>query len=431
MRDRDVIQYCMDSLGERGADKSQVVWKETEKHEINVDNDEISLFRTTYDTQLDLTAIEGNKKGSTSVNKTEKPAVDDAVERVFQLVQTSSEDEAYDIAPKQKPQSFSTGPAQPDPDRMYGLLDDFLTGLDKTYPEIRLIQSVLDFERTTERFVNSNGVDFSTEKGVYHIFLWFASKDGEKTTSFNGIQLSRTELDQDLMELDFLNDSLRESVEHLDARPLEGKFTGDVIIAPQSLVQLVHIYTSLFLGNQALISGTSRLQDKLNEKVASCRLTVHSKPTSEQICDGYFVTPDGFAARDVTLLEDGVLRSFLLDQYGANKTGKERAKTAGGAYVIDAGNQPLDELIGSMDRGLLVNRYSGGYPSSNGDFSGVAKNSFYIEDGELKYPVTEAMVSGNLIDVFREIGGISQERVDLGTAIMPWICSKGVTISGK
>ncbi len=70
-------------------------------------------------------------------------------------------------------------------------------------------------------------------------------------------------------------------------------------------------------------------------------------------------------------------------------------------------------------------------PSANGDFSGVAKNSYYIEDGEIKYPVSEVMVSGNLTELFQNIIEISKERINFGTSIYPYIHTSGVTISGK
>jgi len=259
----------------------------------------------------------------------------------------------------------------------------------------------------------------------------FSAKEGERTTSFNVLQLSLPNLERDLLDLDVVRNGLEEAIEHLEARPAAGKFTGDVVITPQALGGLLHSYARIFLGNQALLSGTSRLKDKLDENVASPKLTVHSKPVSDEICDGYFVTPDGFAAENVTLIEGGVLRSFLLDQYGANKTGKERARTAGGAYVVEPGSRSLKDLVGDIDRGLLVARYSGGNPNPNGDFSGVAKNSFYIENGAIQYPVTETMISGNLLDLFENINDISRERTDFGMAVLPWVSAAGVTISGK
>ncbi len=431
MKEQEIIDYCLDSLARQGAEKSQVVLKKTEKQEMNVDSGELSLFRTTYDNELDLTAIRDNKKGNCSVNKTDEDEIEEAVDRTFEILETSSEDEAYDIAPKQKPQEFISGPQEPDLDRMYELLNGFLEKMQDRYPRINLIQTILDYQRTTKRFVNSNGVDFASQKGVYHVFMFFSSKDEEKTSSFDAVQLSLAELEKDLFDFQVVEDGLESSLDHLEARPLGAKFTGDVIITPQALQMFLMMFGRVFLGNQALISGTSRLEDELGEQVTSPKFTLHSKPVSEEICDGYFVTPDGFAAENVALLEDGVLKSFLLDQYGANKTGKERAKTAGGAYVMEPGSKPLGDLVDDVERGLLVARYSGGMPNSNGDFSGVAKNSFYIEDGQVKHPVTETMIAGNLLDLLVNINDISEERIDFGSAILPWISSHGVTISGK
>ena len=78
---------------------------------------------------------------------------------------------------------------------------------------------------------------------------------------------------------------------------------------------------------------------------------------------------------------------------------------------------------------IKVFRFSGGYPSDNGDFSGVAKNSYYIEGGEIKFPIIETMVSGNISQMFMNIISISKESVDFGDSILPWVSFDGVTIS--
>jgi PmbA protein len=80
---------------------------------------------------------------------------------------------------------------------------------------------------------------------------------------------------------------------------------------------------------------------------------------------------------------------------------------------------------------LLLCRFSGGYPAANGDVSGVAKNSYYIENGEIQYPVNECMVSGNIPAMLMNIAEVSAESVNFGTAIYPWIRFGGLTLSGK
>ena len=96
---------------------------------------------------------------------------------------------------------------------------------------------------------------------------------------------------------------------------------------------------------------------------------------------------------------------------------------------MDVGEKPKDELIKNIKKGILLERFSGGRPSADGEFSGVAKNSYYIENGEIKYPISETMISGNIQEMFNNIGEISIDRIDFGYCIFPWISFKGVTVS--
>ena len=142
-------------------------------------------------------------------------------------------------------------------------------------------------------------------------------------------------------------------------------------------------------------------------------------------------TGEGFPAENYNIIENGVLREFDISYYVANKTGKRRAPNDGGKFVIEGGSKPLADMIASIDRGLLVARFSGGEPSSNGDFSGVAKNSFIIENGKITDAAAETMISGNLADMLMNIVDISAETVCDGSSLMPYISFGGITVSGK
>jgi len=427
----DTLKYCALVLRQRGADKFQCALTERTHLELNLEQDELALMRTTVDTTLSITLIKNNQKGDISLNKTEHAAIDEAINTAFELAASSMADPDYDISPYQEPAEFAKGPKDPDTERMYALLKGYSEQVPKAFPLVKLAESVFAHDLTVQRFVNSSGVDFVTHKGIYSMSSVFSSKDGMKTSSFNYTGFSLRELEKDLLECSSLKTLLTQSVEHLDARTLQGKFVGDVVITPDCLGGLLAYYSMCYLGDRALISGTSILKDRLGQTVASPKLTFWTKPVSEEIADGYFVTPDGFAAQDVAVIEDGVLKSFMLSLYGANKTKRERAKNAGGCYVVMPGEKTLDEVIAGVEKGLLVARYSGGNPSANGDFSGVAKNSYYIENGKILYPVSETMISGNLAELFLNIKEISRERVDFGSAILPYIHATGITISGK
>ena len=98
---------------------------------------------------------------------------------------------------------------------------------------------------------------------------------------------------------------------------------------------------------------------------------------------------------------------------------------------MKAGEQSLEEIVGGIEKGLLVGGFSGGQPGTNGEFSGVAKNSFLIENGRVTRAVTETMINGNLGDMLRHVRGISRERDVQGVFTLPYLAVDGILISGK
>ncbi|MDF2673554.1 MAG: TldD [Clostridiales bacterium] len=431
MINNELANYCINSLKEAGIDKAEFYLEKSKRYELNVVGEELSLLRTTFDTNVNITAIKEGKKGVISLNKTDENALQDALKSVIDICDNSEADAANDISPMQPAKSFKCGGDEPDLDKMYLRLKNFLAAVKEAYPKINLLDSFLDFTHRCDYYANSNGARLSSAKGNYNFQVTFAAKDGEKSSSFNYSGFSANDIDRELLECSSFNTLLKQSVEQLDTKPLEGKFTGDVIITPECLGDMIEMYLDVYLSDTALIAGTSALKDKINQMVACEKLTLHSNPVSDEISDGYFITKDGFEAQNITIIDKGMLKTFMLNLYGANKTSKDRALNSGGAYVVESGDKSFDEIVKSIKKGMLVARFSGGNPSRSGDFSGVAKNSYYVEDGEIKYPVSETMISGNLYEMFNNIIDISKERVDFGNAILPWIAASGIIISGK
>lgn len=425
------LEYCKQALSQAGVDKYQCTLTESKQYEMNLEGTEFTLIRTIKDNTLGITVIKDNRKGSISINRLEEKDIDGAIEMALELLNSSQQDPDYDIAPQQDPQQFAAGPQEPDTERMYELLKEYSRQVPALFPAIKLMETIFTYRHSVQHFINSNGVDFVTTKGVYDLSTVFSSKDGDKTTSFNYTGFALGDLEQSLLDRGSLKRLLQQSVEHLDARPLAGKFVGDVIITPDCMHAFVHFYMATYLGDRAMIAGTTPFKDKLGQQVANSKLTISAEPVSPQMADGYFVTVDGFAAENVTFIEKGVLKSFMLSQYGSKKTKQERAKNTGGCWVVEPGEKSLEEMISQVERGILVARYSGGAPSANGDFSGVAKNSYYIENGKIMYPINETMISGNLAEVFKNVKEISAERINYGMALLPYVLSSGVTISGK
>lgn len=430
MGTKELNHYALRALEQAGAEKAEAVITRTEKTEMNLENDALKLIRTTVDHHLRLTALQEQRRGSILLNKIDRPTVDSAVKDVMTVTASSAPDPAHDIAAFQPPKEFNKGEAAPDLDLMYQRFKAFTQEVAVEFPRIVLLNAHLDFTRHTTYFQNSNGVDFTINQGAYGFSVTFSAQERDSSSSFNYSGFSTLNLEDDLLNGGSLRILLAQANQGGTPQKAPGKFTGDVIITPDCLADFLHYLLAITITDGPLITGTSPFQHKLEERVASPLLTVASRPVAPEISSGYFITSDGYEAQNAVIIEDGVLKTFLLSQYGANKTGLSRAANDGGAFVVSPGHQPLTDLVKGVKKGLLLNRFSGGNPSPNGDFSGVAKNSFYLEDGAVQYPLIETMIAGNLITLFQAIVAVSQERINFGYALLPWIHAQGVTISG-
>ena len=155
-------------------------------------------------------------------------------------------------------------------------------------------------------------------------------------------------------------------------------------------------------------------------------VTIYENPEENK---NYFITDDGFRAKNEVYVERGVLKKFSLSLYGSNKTDLPRALSSGECATVAPSETHFDDIIKGVKRGLLLCRFSGGNPNENGDFSGVAKNSFYIEDGKIMYPVNETMITGNILEIFKNVDAVSVEVSGSDRVKSPWIRSKGINIT--
>lgn len=427
----ETVEKAVEALRAAGADKAQAGMSRSEKSELNVDAGRMSLYRTTVNVSIGLTALVGGRKGSVSVNRYDDAAIRRAAEDAVSSARSSEPDPANDISPRRVLERFDSGDIAPDNEAMYDRLREFVDWSGSTLPTTSLEQCVLEFTRGESFYANSNGAEFEERSGLYGFSAMFTSKDGADASSFNYSGAAHRRLAKPLKDWGRVEALMRESAEQTKVSSVDGSFTGDILIAPDCLGDFLGFVDGVYLSDYALITGNSPWKDSMGRKVVSPLVTVRSEPAGPAIEAGYSYTGDGFKAENCSIIERGVLKNFTLGLYGANKTGKPRCPSGGGAVVVEAGATPLSDMIRDVKRGVLLARFSGGSPSDNGDFSGVAKNSYLIENGKISRPIGETMIAGNLAELFESARAVSSERVDYGSAIVPWLLGGGVTISGK
>ncbi|MBN2385234.1 TldD/PmbA family protein [bacterium] len=430
MFDPTRVDFCIEALERAGAESSQVQLIQRQQDELYLESDSLNLFRTTFDTSLKLVVIHNHRRAVMTTNVLDDRSLAETVEQLMTMTTTSLEDPAYDIAEYQPARDFRDGPSQPDYDLMYNRLHDFQVQVRRRFPRAILRRVSLYYLKEDMLFRNTNRVSFTSHIARYGFYTVFTSKKGRKSSATNYTMLGMKDLDRDILDSGSTDLLLKQSAEQIEPRRFPGKVQGDIIMSPDCLGSFIDFLVEIFLSSQALVSQTSLLKDRLDQKIAADSFSLSSKPVSPELAGKSFLTRDGYVADNCVLIERGILKTFVLDLYAARKTGFERAPSDGDFYVVEPGNSSLDQMVRTIDRGLLLGRFAGNRPSDNGDFAGVAKNSYLIEQGKIAYPVTETMISGNLLAMLEAIVAISTERVHFGQAIFPWIHFSGLTISG-
>jgi PmbA protein len=117
------------------------------------------------------------------------------------------------------------------------------------------------------------------------------------------------------------------------------------------------------------------------------------------------------ATRYRELVSGGVLQGYLLDSYAARKLGMQSTASAGGVRNASIGSsgQSFEELLRTMGRGVLVTELMGqGTNMVTGDYSRGAAG-FWVEGGEIRYPIEEITVAGNLADMYRQLVAVGTD----------------------
>jgi len=430
MDKKKLLSHILETLKARGADEAECSLTDTVKTEVYYEQKKIGLIRTNFNSSLAVKALKDKKKGTVSLNSLDDESVEQAINDVMELVNVSVPDPDEGISEIAAKEDFSTGVLEADTEAIYTRLREFIDTVAEKYPKISFDSVTAEHDYVNRLYMNTNGTELSEEDGAYSFSPMFMAVDGENASSFNATGCAFRDISKPLLEQSITESSLADSEKQIYTKPIEGKFVGEVILTPSCLESIIYTIVGLFLSDSALIEGTSPYKDSLGQKVADEKLTLSCQPRNEELI-GYAVTSDGYVAENMTVFENGVLKNFILSRYGAKKTGRTRSANSGDCFVMEPGDIKLEDMIKNVKRGIIVDRFSGGSPSADGLFSGVAKNSFLIEDGKITSALSETMISGNLTELLNSIKEISAERDNNGSRILPWIKADGITITGQ
>ena len=202
----------------------------------------------------------------------------------------------------------------------------------------------------------------------------------------------------------------------------------DAIIAP-SLLR--HLITAL--GGNAIYKKASFLAGKLDERLFPEHISILQSPHLKRGMGSAVYDADGFATREQSYVEQGQLIRYVLSQYSACKLGMQTTGNAGGVKNLSISHEDISrsDLIKRMHKGLLVTEMMGfGVNTVTGDYSRGAAG-FWVENGEIQYPVHEITLSGQLPEMFKGISGIANDTNLKGNIQSGSILIDTMTIRGQ
>ena len=231
----------------------------------------------------------------------------------------------------------------------------------------------------------------------------------------------------------------RRTLRRLGARKV-GTCQVPIVFEPETAGSLLRNLAAAVSGS-AIYRGTSFLRGKLGEAIASPNVTIHDDGTIAAALGSKPFDGEAAPTRKTVVVEGGVLRSYLLDTYAARKLDlRTTGNAARGIGDIPSvaptnlfllpGSHPPEEIIASVDRGLYVTELIGfGVNLVTGDYSRGAVG-IWIEKGELTHAVEEITISGNLLEMFRDIELVGNDLTRRAPVSAPTLKLVRMTVAG-
>ncbi len=412
-----------------GADAATVQHVYSEQFEVNFDSSDVSLVRTTVGDNVVPTVYVGTRKGSTAITGRSHDDVDRGIADALGAARAGQDDPANVIPTDPADPAESKGPSEPDRDAMVDSALRHIARMRDEYPNLRTDRSSYRFVSSWNSYANSAGRVQHARRGMYQVSVVVTGRDAARSvsTSFNYVTQVGAEPFTDFLDIPIVRTLADDTVASFDAQPIPETFEGDVIFTPHVMGTVAGTVVGALSG-MSLMRKTTPFLESLGSVVAAPSFSLLHRPSAFVAASPF--DGEGFPNADLDIIRDGELKSFLVNWYFSHKLGRPMT-TGQSDLVVSPGNTALDDIIAGTERGILLGRYSGGMPSQNLDFSGVAKNSFYISDGKIRHPLVETMVAGNFRTVLESIKAISAETIDFGYSCYPWVASGPVTISTK
>ena len=449
-------KYQMLSLAEnvvktamrKGAAEAEAYVYEGQATNVGIERGQITKTNTIIDRGLGVRAIVNKAVGFAYTNIIEaQKAVEDTITGALSAARASKPDPDWKGLPEKKAYVAADKIFDPAILELHseGLVDiassmiDAAVSVDKrVFP----IEGGAGAAYLSSAIANSNGVSGFERGTIMECSVATVAKEGNTVTpvcfEFNAGR------DQNVDPEWVGKEAARLAVASLKTKRIKTE-TTKLIFTQFALQELLYFTLINAVRADNVQRKQSFFQGKIGEAVASEKVTIHDDGLLPGGLRTWSFDGEGTPQQKTTLIEKGVLRSFLYDNYTARKEGKESTGNASRAgymstpgieatnFHIMPGNKTPDQLISEVDNGLIIYYLQGAHSSNpiSGDFSIVATPAWKISKGEIKHATRGVMLAGNIFQVLKNVTATANNQRQMGQLIAPWILVENVKVIGK
>ena len=429
---QDLIQYA----AKQGATACSAEVSDGIGQAVTVRNGEVETIEYNRDKGLGIGVYIGKQRGSASTSDFSAKAVRDTVDAALNIARFTASDECAGL-----PEREMLATEFPDLKLYYPWLLDVEHAIELAG---KCEQAAFD---TDKRIVNSEGASINVHESqfVYANSLGFI---GGFPTSRHSVSCSVIAGKNSAMQRDYWYSEARDpgdllsaeevgritaerTVRRLKARKLSTMQVPVLFEAPIAASLLGHFVGAV--SGSSLYRKSSFLLDQLGQPVFSSNIRIEDVPDIPKALASGSFDGEGVKTQRRTIVDNGVLQGYFLGTYSARKLGMRSTGNAGGTHnlIIKPGELDFKALLKKMNRGLLVTELLGsGVNAVTGDYSRGAAG-FWVEHGEIQFPVEEITIAGNLKDMYKQIIEVGKDVLVQGSRQCGSILIENMTVAGQ
>ena len=425
--------YCLDLAKKLGATEASVIVSNSISETVNFRNKKLDESNRSDNLGIDITTYVGKKKSSISSSNLLNENLNILLEKCIETTKNTPEDEFNSL---------------PDRDLLakevkdLNLYDDTNLKNDHKIDYLKKLEASAAFNK---KIINTES-SFTQNKSNFILANSEGFCDGYKTSSFTASSVTVAK-DENSMERDYEYSSKCHLEDLEDAEKL-GKLAADQTIRKLSPKKIGSEKISIIfdkriakgmlsafasaISSSAISRGTSFLKDKINQKIFADSINVFDKPDILKGLGSRSFDNEGVKTDTLKLVDNGILKNYLIDTYNGKKLSLKSNGRCGGAsnLYFENGRMSYKDLLNSSSKSLYITETIGhGSNIVTGDYS-VGATGFLVENGEFKYPINEITIAGNFKDMFQNI--ILANDLDFKYSTnSPTMKIEGMVVAGK